>query len=490
MKNAGKRYDLAVAGGGSGGIGAALAAARAGLRVVLVEKEAMLGGTSTAAGVSCWEPGVGGTGIPFDIYKRLKTIPDAVGIYSFGRHFSFQDGWYWPHALDKVNFPGGETVIDPACTYADSLRRHVPPGEILNESFQRRYWHGVIFEPLAFSGVVLQMLQETGNCEVRMATRLVNVCAHGGRLESAILDDGSELTADFWVDGTGDGSLCTACGCESLQGRDPRSRFDEPGAPAEGHARGVNGVTLIFRATPCPQPGIEPLAEGIPARCWWATAFPAVKCDHFPNGDLMFNMLPTMSGEDYLRQSPAEAVAECARRVHAQWHFLQTYFPEFRRYRLDSMSPMLGVRESRRMVCDYTLTEHDLRAGLSGQTHADIIAIADHPCDRHGPGDGGCKEFSQPYGIPYRCLIPKGMHNLLVACRCSGFSSIAASSCRLSRTMLQLGQAAGTAIALAAESGLSLRDVPAGELRERLRGQHVQLDWPTPVGMQMILEKV
>jgi hypothetical protein len=318
----------------------------------------------------------------------------------------------------------------------------------------------------------------------------VNVCAHGGRLESAILDDGSELTADFWVDGTGDGSLCTACGCESLQGRDPRSRFDEPGAPAEGHARGVNGVTLIFRATPCPQPGIEPLAEGIPARCWWATAFPAVKCDHFPNGDLMFNMLPTMSGEDYLRQSPAEAVAECARRVHAQWHFLQTYFPEFRRYRLDSMSPMLGVRESRRMVCDYTLTEHDLRAGLSGQTHADIIAIADHPCDRHGPGDGGCKEFSQPYGIPYRCLIPKGMHNLLVACRCSGFSSIAASSCRLSRTMLQLGQAAGTAIALAAESGLSLRDVPAGELRERLRGQHVQLDWPTPVGMQMILEKV
>jgi hypothetical protein len=56
--------------------------------------------------------------------------------------------------------------------------------------------------------------------------------------------------------------------------------------------------------------------------------------------------------------------------------------------------------------------------------------------------------------------------------------------------MLQLGQAAGTAIALAAESGLSLRDVPAGELRERLRGQHVQLDWPTPVGMQMILEKV
>jgi glycine/D-amino acid oxidase-like deaminating enzyme len=65
-------YDLAVIGGGSAGFGAALAAARRGLKVVVVERGDALGGTATRGGVNCWEMGVGGTGIPFDLYRRLK----------------------------------------------------------------------------------------------------------------------------------------------------------------------------------------------------------------------------------------------------------------------------------------------------------------------------------------------------------------------------------------------------------------------------------
>lgn len=475
-------YNLAVIGGGSGGIGAALAAARAGLRVLLVEKEALLGGTSTSAGVSCWEPGVGGTGIPFDIYRRLQTIPDAVGIYSFSRHFGWQDDWYWPHALDKVNFPGGETVIDPKRGYADTLLRHVPPGKALNEAYQRESWHGVVFEPHVFATVVHQLLQATGTCEVRLSTRLQKVNVADGRIESAVLDDGCNVRADVWVDATGDGLLSVAAGCESLLGKDPKSRFDEPGAPEEGRERGVNGVTLIFRAMPLADltpPARHATCDSPPA-CWWAATFPPIKCDHFPNGDLMINMLPTMSGEEYTGMPPEDAYAECARRVEAQWQFLQARFPEFRNYRITSLAPALGVRESRRIVCNYMLTEHDLRAGLSGQDHDDVIAIADHPCDRHGPGDGGCRELTEPYGIPYRSLVPRRPRNLLVACRCAGFSSIAASSCRLSRTMMQLGQAAGTAAVIAAGLDIDVSHVPADRLRAQLREQHVQLDWPAP----------
>ncbi len=486
MRTQGK-YDIAVFGGGSGGIGAALAAARAGLRVVLVEKEAMLGGTSTAAGVACWEPGVGGTGIPFDLYKRLKSIPEAVGIYSFGRHFSWQDDWYWPHALDQVNFPGGETVIDPDRTYADSLRRHVAPGEIVNEAYRRELWHGVIFEPQALSDAAMAMLRETGNCELRMSTCLREISVRDGRIESAPLSDDSVIQADTWVDATGDGLVCLMAGCQSLLGKDSKSLFDEPGAPPAGHERGVNGVTLIFRVTPATASDIEPLPTDIPSTCWWADAFPPVNCNHFPNGDRMLNMLPTMSGEEYLELGAEAAYAECARRVRAQWHFLQTHFCEFRNYRLHSLASVLGVRESRRIICDYMLTEYDLRAGLDRQTHDDIIAIADHALDRHAPG-GGASELNAPYGIPYRCLLPKGADNLLVACRCAGFSSIAASSCRLSRTMIQLGQAAGTAAALAGERGIPLRDVAPAELRTRLHDQHVQLEWPTPPDLQRYLE--
>ena len=76
------RCDLAVIGGGSGGFGAALAAARQGLDVVLVERADRLGGNSVRGGVHCWEMGAGGTGIPFDLYRRLRQIPGAVGIYS------------------------------------------------------------------------------------------------------------------------------------------------------------------------------------------------------------------------------------------------------------------------------------------------------------------------------------------------------------------------------------------------------------------------
>jgi hypothetical protein len=100
--------------------------------------------------------------------------------------------------------------------------------------------------------------------------------------------------------------------------------------------------------------------------------------------------------------------------------------------------------------------------------------------DTHGAetGRAGCGELDEPYGIPYRALIPKGFRNLLVACRGASFSSLAASSCRLSRTMMQLGQAAGTAVALAHERSLDLPEVPSGVLRDRLRAQHVQLDHP------------
>lgn len=113
------RGDLAVVGGGSGGFGAALAAARLGLNVVLVERADRLGGTSVRGGVHCWEMGAGGTGIPFDLYRRLRPIPGAVGIYSYGRHQS----WFKPDE-EPYRFPGGETILDPRRGYADTLRRH------------------------------------------------------------------------------------------------------------------------------------------------------------------------------------------------------------------------------------------------------------------------------------------------------------------------------------------------------------------------------
>ena len=477
MSRSGTSYDLAVIGGGSGGCGAALAAARAGLKVVIVERGSMLGGTATQGGVTCWEMGVGGTGIPFDIYRRMRQEhPEAIGIYSYGRQFSWQDGWYWPHALDKVDFPGGELLIDPQRHYADTLRRHPENGVPRDEAWCREHWHGAPYLPEVMAATMRAMLEETGNVEVLCDTTFAETRAADGRVESVQLSDGRVVKAAMWVDGTG-GIFCHALGCETLRGIDPKSRFGEPGAPSVA-SDSVNGVTLIYKVMPGHPALVEPLPEGIPVGCWWAPEFPPTSCVQYPDRGRNCNMLPTMEGAERVELGYQAAYDECVRRVKAHWHFVQTHWPEFREYRMTWIAPMLGIRESRRVVCEKMLTENDILLGLSRQEDPDIVTIADHALDRHGEG-GGCPEVDEPYGVPYRCLIPKGWRNMLVAGRAAGFSSIASSSCRTTRTMMQLGQAAGPAAAIAVERGIELPDVPAVELRARLREQHVQLDWPT-----------
>lgn len=477
------RCELAVIGGGSGGFGAALAAARLGVDVVLVEMSDQLGGNSVRGGVHCWEPGVGGTGIPFDLYRRLARKANAVGIYNFGRHL----GTFDPQR-ESYPYPGGETVIDPSRHYLDSLLRHGTRGLSATTAlaFRREKLHGVVFEPGAMAEAMQSLLAETGHCRVLLKAAFVSAKAEGGRIQSINLSGGRTLTARYYVDATGDGLVCTAAGCQILKGQESRATYHEPDAPATATAR-VNGASLVYRVTPVAEARLEPLPEGIAPRCWWAKNFPVAQINHYPNGDLNVNMLPTMEGAEFLKRGYADTLSECRRRVLAHWHHVQTTCAEFQKYRLNWIAPALGIRESQRILGEAILTENDLLAGLSNQKAPDIIGIADHPMDTHGSQARGIGEMREPYGIPYRCLVPKGQRNLLIACRAASFSSLAASSCRLSRTMIQLGQAAGTAVALAKSLDVALPAVPADRLRAALRRQHVQLESPMPADLRAYL---
>ncbi len=477
------RCELAVIGGGSGGFGAALAAARLGVDVVLVERADCLGGNSVRSGVNCWEMGAGGTGIPFDLYLSLKTQPLAVGVYSFSRHLLWYDAQQEPY-----RYPGGETVIDPDRRYRDTLRRYGSRGMAKDEAFCREHWHGVPFEPDAMAQTMLTMLRETQHCRVMLNTAFVEAETNAGHIDSVQLSNGARLVADYYVDATGDGVVCISAGCPLMKGQESRERFGEPSAPPEPTDR-VNGVTLLYRVAQASSPEVETLPDEMPGKCWWQSHYPVASVNHYPNGDLNINMLPTMDGHEFLRRGYADARKECERRVRAHWHDLQTRFAEFRMYRLSWIAPALGIRETQRIVGQYVLVEQDLRAGVSNQTHDDIICLADHAMDTHGSHAHGIGELGEPYGVPYRCLIPKGTDNLLIACRAASFSSLAASSCRLSRTMMQLGQAAGTAAALAKELDTSFPEVPPDRLRKSLREQHVQLDHPMPTVIRRRLEQ-
>ncbi len=510
-------------GAGSGGIGAALAAARMGARVLLAERAPTIGGTVVRAGVSTWEPVAGATGLPFEIYLRLcdlgggrgrppskgaeergcsgnersvsalswragalahggRSRPtsrgDAVALYSYGRHMA------WQRPGDPP-FPGGEHIIDPSLSYLDTLQRHGMRSLREDAAWARATLHGVVFEPDAYAAVVGEMLREAG-VEVLTGVGVIDAEVRDGRVQSVRLSDGSEMRARAFIDCTGDGALCAMCGCEMMAGCDARERFGEPHAP-DAPSPATNAATLIYRVMPTDEEGTEPLPTGIPEQCWWRERFPAVSAVQAPRGGYIMNMLPTIEWRE-LAAPGGGLYEECRRRVLAHWHHVQREFPEFRRYRLARIAPEVGLREQRRVVGDYVLTERDLLAGLSGQDHPDIIAIADHAMDLHGEG-GGCRELAEPYGIPLRCLIPRGLGNLLVASRAASFSSIAASSCRLSRTMLQLGQAAGTAAGLALAGGCGVRDLAPDDLRQALRARRVQLEWPIPQALRAEMQR-
>jgi hypothetical protein len=471
-------YDIVVVGAGSGGFGAALAASRLGASVLLIEKSESLGGTAARGGVNNWEPGVGGTGIPFDLYKRLRRLPDAIGIYKYGRHFA----WQGPEVNPK--FPGGELLIDPSATYIDSLRRFGAPPLWEAEEFRRTNWHGVPYEPETYAAEMERMLAETGHCTVLKNTAFTDAEAHPRWLRALTLSDGRTVTATFFIDATANLLLAQRIGCRTALGQEPRSLYDEPSAPKEPTDR-LNGTTLIFRVSRRGKDhaAIDPLPANIPTKCWWADNFPVSACTQYPNGDFNINSLPVMAGREAHDLGFERAYAECRRRIAAQWHYMQSVFPEFQSFRVIWVAPGLGVREGPRLVGRYVLTEHDLIAGLSGQKHDDIVTIADHARDTHGADTGraGTGEVKEPYGVPFRTLLPAEFENVAVSCRGASFSSIAASSCRLSRTMMQLGQAAGTAASLAVRHGLkSLAQVPAATLLASLKEQHVELTWPRP----------
>ena len=432
--------DVCIVGGGSAGIGAAIAASRAGADVILIERQSRLGGTSTNAYVCNWEPGPGDS-IAREIYERLRAV-GAVAIVG-------------DHNRDRKLGGFGLWLPMADATYAQTLRRAGNP---------RHRWRAMVFEPTVFAETVSHLLAKTGKCRVMLDTAFVDAATDGRRVVSAVARSASaelRIKAKVFIDSTGGAHLCRNVGCDVMLGPESRTCFDEPSAPTVA-GKALNGISLCYRVRRSKDPSRQ--ETPVPA-----APFPRVAhVQGMPSGDRIVNPLAMLPGRALIEMGYGAALAECRCRVLAHWHWLQSS-PTFSEFELDSIAPMLGIRESYRVVGEYVLTQRDLLAGLERQEHADVIAVADHSMDIHGASRGIGGELKGPYGIPYRCLIPKGWQNLLVACRGASFSHIAASSCRLNRTMIAIGHAAGLAAAAAAQHGTSVGDVDAAALRKQLR---------------------
>jgi hypothetical protein len=156
--------------------------------------------------------------------------------------------------------------------------------------------------------------------------------------------------------------------------------------------------------------------------------------------------------------------------------FLVDRAPGYERAALGTFSTQIGVRETRRVYGDYRLTSDDV---LAARRFDDEIGLCGAPIeDHHGGADTVWRYLpdGEVVGIPYASLLVRDAANVLVAGRCFSATHDAHASVRSMAQCMAMGQAAGTAAALAVASGRAPRDVPATELRDRLRADGARLE--------------
>jgi len=148
-------------------------------------------------------------------------------------------------------------------------------------------------------------------------------------------------------------------------------------------------------------------------------------------------------------------------------NLLRLSIPGFEDAYICEVAPMVGIRESRRIVCEYMLTGKDV-AGY--RKFPDYIATSNYPVDIHDAGDTGLtykptKASEMYYHVPFRSLIVKGVDNLFVAGRCIGADFIAQSSVRVQSTCRSTGEAAGIGTALIVQNQCASKEVSGVDVR-------------------------
>jgi hypothetical protein len=428
--------ELVVVGGGLAGACAAVTAARAGARVVLVQDRPVLGGNASSE-------------------VRLWALGATAHMFNNNR-WSREGG-----VLDEI---------------------------LVENTFRNPEGNAVLFDTVLLDKVVAEP-----NITLLLNTAATAVAKQGDRIRSvtAFCSQNSkqyELSAPVFCDASGDGVLGYLAGAEYRMGAESRDEFGELFAPSESYG-GLLGQSIYFYSkdvgvpvtfTP-PAFALDDITK-IPrwrsfntkvhgCRLWWIE---------------YGGRLDTVHDTEEIRW-------ELWKVVYGVWNHLKNSgdFPEAETLTLEWVGLIPGKRESRRFEGLYMLRQQDL---VEQRLHDDAIASGGWSIDLH-PADGVFSEHAGSshlyargvYQVPYRCLVSRDISNLLLAGRIISVSHVAFASTRVMATCAQIGQAAGMAAALCARDNIVPADlVEPGQMRQLQRellrvGQHipgVRLDDP------------
>jgi len=440
--------DILTCGGGSAGFGAAYQAclqSQGKFTVALIEKNKILGGTSTNGGVNIWEMGIGGPGVHAKLAKRLLSQENQAAI--------IKGNWkplrrIWPYALHAPNVKYKyEDTLKAAGVY-DRVKNH----------------NSFIFEPKTMADEMFKMLDKAGgNSFVFYNNETILSANVKDNKVIEVQTDKHIFKPKIIIDCTGDIVVARLAGCKCELG-------------VNNTGTNINGVTQVYRVEKKPYASIDIVPKQYrppyidkPFDQRLNNVQVISSINTYPNGDLNINPLPTMGGDEFFTLSRAKAIEICRGRVYLHWRRMQSDSPIMRNYRIKEIYPMIGIRESYRLKGRYVLSADDVLNGIENQNKKEeIIAFSDHPVDVHGGEHPGIRILDKPYGIPYSCLLPHNITNLIVACRGSSFDSTAAASCRLSRTMIAIGEAAGCAATQSLSDHTDTHETDIEKIRDKL----------------------
>ena len=430
--------DLCVIGGSATGVFAALAAARLGARVALVEDLGYFGGVATASLVNIWHSVFDTTGqrqiiagLTTEVMDRLKKR-NAVRIHerSESSHFTFN------------------------------------PAEL-----------------------ALELDEMTGEAEIRpfLHTRFVAPIVEKGRVVAAVIEDKTgrrAIRAKYFVDASGDGDLVARCGL-------PIRRDTEIQPPTTcGILVGLDKVAQQNKGFSLGQAVFDPkYPNALKNGFLWSASVPGVPGARMVAGTRVHGA--DCSDADQLTRAEIEG----RRQLRTLCDIVRENFDGGDQIGLAALPARIGIRESRHAQCLHTLTEQEV---LSGHRFPDAIANGTYRVDVHFPDRPGLvfryldgREVTvvpgQPtksgrwreptaenptfYQVPYRSLVPRGSLNVLVAGRLVDADRGAFGGVRVMVNCNQMGQAAGTAAWLALRDGIGVAEVSPEKLRATLREQ-------------------
>lgn len=439
-------YDVVVVGAGISGVCAAIKAQREGAKTLLVEGSGVLGGLITGG-------------------RQTK----STGLVNGG---VFQE------LLNRcVQYKGADPEI------------------------RSSYWGKYTgqFDAEVMQRVIVEIVEESG-VELLLYAPVTEAIKEGNRLKGIRVQAKSGpklILAKAFIDCSGDGDLAYLAGAQCMVGR----KGDGLTQPITSYVRLVNvdfpAVAKDFQEHKDDMwelnvPKKENATNEDYALVFFATGLTKrieqAKKDGFkwiiPKNHITFKagLIPgeislnvtRFHGNALDERTLTKATMEIRKQAYNVFDFLKKYVRGFERSIFLEVAPKLGVRETRRIVGEYILTEKDVR---SEARFADAIGLSNCPVDVHEPGGEKAimDSVGAGYGVPYRCLLPKGVDSLLLAGRCISVDEIAFGSTRNLPVCAITAEAAALAAAYAVLHGLEPRDVPVAVIQRALAAGRVDL---------------